>query len=59
MKIFGCLSFLDVKICRKNRNFVTSVYQKPTFSKVFTNYESLIPTYQKIGALGTLAIGVW
>ena len=41
------LSFLDVKICHKNCKFVTSVYRKPTFSGVFTNYETFIPTYQK------------
>ena len=45
------LSFLDAKICRKNGKFVTSVYRKPTFSGVFTNYESFIPTYQKRGLL--------
>ena len=48
------LSFLDVKICRKNGKFVTSVYIKPTFSGVFTNYESFISTYQKRGLLHTL-----
>ena len=50
----GSLSFLDVEICRKNVKFVTSVYRKPTFSGVFTNYESFIPTYQKRGLLHTL-----
>ena len=50
----GSLSFLDVKICRKNGKFVTSVYRKPTFSGVFTNYESLIPTYQKTWLLHIL-----
>ena len=50
----GSLSFLDVKICCKNGKFVTSVYRKPTFSGVFTNYESFIPTYQKRGLLHTL-----
>ena len=48
------LSFLDVKICRKNRKFVTSVYRKPTFSGVYTSYESFIRTYQKRGLLHTL-----
>ena len=43
----GSLLFLDVKIYRKNSKFVTSVYRKPTFSGLFTNYESFIPTYQK------------
>ena len=50
----GSLSFLDVKMCRKNGKFVTSVYRKPTFSGVFTNYESFIPTYQKRRLLHTL-----
>ena len=50
----GSLSFLDVKACRKNGKFVTSVYRKPTFSGVFTNYERFIPTYQKRGLLHTL-----
>ena len=45
----GSLSFLDIKICRKNGKFVTSVYRKPTFRGVFTNYESFIPAYQKRG----------
>ena len=53
-KNVGSLSFLDVKICRKNGKFVTSVYRKPTFSGVFTSYESFIPTYQKRGLLHTL-----
>ena len=50
----GSLSFLGVKICRKNGKFVTSVYRKPTFSGVFTNYESFIPTCQKRELLYTL-----
>ena len=49
----GWLSFLDFKICRKNGKFVTRVYRKPTFSGVFTNYESFIPTYQKRELLHT------
>ena len=36
-KNIGSLLFLDVKICRKNGKFVTSVYRKPTFSGVFTH----------------------
>ena len=38
------LSFLDTKISRENNKFVTSVYCKPTFSGVFTNFESYIYT---------------
>ena len=43
------LLLFDVKICRKNDRFITSVYKKPTFSgvrEVLTNYESFIPPYQ-------------
>ena len=54
MENVGSLLFLDVKICRKNGKFVASVHRKPTFSWVFTNYESFIPTYQKRGLLHTL-----
>ena len=43
----GSLSFLDVKICRKNGKFVASVDRKPTFSGVFTNYENLIPSTKR------------
>ena len=50
----GSLLVLDVKICRKNGEFLTSVYRKPTFSVAFTNYESFISTYQKRGLLHTL-----
>ena len=50
----GSLSFLDVRICRKNGKFVTTIYRKPRFSGVFTNYESFIPTYQNRGLLHTL-----
>ena len=51
---FGSLSFLDVKICRKNGKFLTSVYRKPTFNGVFISYEYFVPTYQKRGLLHTL-----
>ena len=35
-------SFLDIKITRHNQQFKTSVYRKPTFSGVFTHYESYL-----------------
>ena len=41
-------SFLDIKITRHNQQFKTSVYRKPTFSGVFTHYESYLDqTYKK------------
>ena len=36
-------SFSDVKICRENNKFTTSVFKKPNFSGVFTNFDSFIP----------------
>ena len=41
------LSFLDIKIVRENNKFTNSVYRKPTFSGVFTNFESFIPNSYK------------
>ena len=35
-------SFLDIKTTRHNQQFKTSVYRKPTFSGVFTPYESYL-----------------
>ena len=32
----GCLSFLDVSIFHENWKFATNVYQKKTFSGVYT-----------------------
>ena len=50
----GSLSFLDIKISRENNKLVTSVYRKPTFSEVFTNFESFIPDIYKRGLVETL-----
>ena len=48
------LSFLDITITRENNKFVTSVYRKPTFSGIFTNFESFIPEMHKRGLIETL-----
>ena len=47
-------SFLDVKICRENNKFITSVFRKPTFSGAFTNFDSFIPISYKHGLVNTL-----
>ena len=47
-------SFLDVKICRENDRFTTSIYRKPTFSGVFTHFDSFIPASYKHGLVDTL-----
>ena len=43
-----------IKICRENNKLTISVYRKPTFSGVFTNFKSSIPTVQKFDLLYTL-----
>ena len=50
----GSLSFLDITITSENNKFVTSVYHKPTFSGVFTNFESFIPDMHICGSVETL-----
>ena len=35
--------FLDIKVIRSDTTFITSVYRKPTFSGVYTNYNSFLP----------------
>ena len=45
------ISFLDIKITRDNNKFMTSVYRKPTFSGVFTNFGSFIPKSYKYNLL--------
>ena len=50
----GSLSFLDIKISRENNKCVTSVYRKPTFTGVFTNFESFILDIYKRGLIETL-----
>ena len=48
------ISFLDIKISRDKNRFTTSVYRKPTFSGLFTNFESLILKSYKYNLLFTL-----
>ena len=46
--------FLDVHINREDKIFTTSVYRKPTFSGVYTHFDSCLSTY-KFGAVYTFA----
>ena len=48
------VSFLDIKISRDNNKFTTSVYCKPTFNRVFTNFGGFIPKSHKYKWLFTL-----
>ena len=44
----GPMPFLDISIERENGLFGTSVYRKPTFSGVYTNFLSFIPVSYQI-----------
>ncbi|XP_057305452.1 uncharacterized protein LOC130642384 [Hydractinia symbiolongicarpus] len=49
------LSFLDISITRDvDRKFITSIYRKPTFSGVYTHFDSFIPESYKFGLIYTL-----
>ena len=49
------MSFLDIEVSRKKGKLVTTVYRKPTFSGVYTHFESFLPTIYKFGMVYTLA----
>ena len=51
----GKLSFLDIEVSREKGNFVTTVYRKPTFSGVYTHFESFLPKVYKFVMVYTLA----
>ena len=48
------MSFPDVNIIREKDKFTPSVYRKPTFSGIYTNFDSFLPSSNKIGLLHTL-----
>ena len=49
------LPFLDIDILRSNGKFSTSVYRKPTFTGLFTNFHSFTPlTYKRCLVSGLL-----
>ena len=50
----GSIAFLDIKITSDNNKFMTSIYHKPTFSRVLTNFGSFIPKSYKYKLLFTL-----
>ena len=45
------LSFLYVEIIRQQGKFTTTIYRKPTFSGLYTNYESFLPAVYKFGVV--------
>ena len=53
-EVKGSLPFLDVLISRNKEGFTTTVYHKPTFSGVYSNFNSFIADEYKHGLLFTL-----
>ena len=53
------LSFLDILISRDQNKFITSIYRKSTFSGVYTNFKSFIPTEYKHGLIFSLLFRVF
>ena len=51
----GKQKFLDVNVFREEGKFVTNVYPKPTFSRVYTHCESYLSATYKFGMVYTLA----
>ena len=49
------LSFLDEEVSRERNKFVTTVNRKPTFSGVYTHFDSFLPATYKFGMIYTLA----
>ena len=53
-EISRSLSFLNVRIFRENKRFVTSAFRKDTFSGVCTSFISFIPLEYKFDLVPTL-----
>ena len=49
------MSFPDVQVIHENEKFTTSVYPKPTFSEVHTQFGRFLPSIYKFGTVYTLA----
>ena len=48
------LSLLDVEIIREQGRYTTTIYRKPTFSDVYSNFECFLPSVYKFGMVYTL-----
>ena len=48
------LSFLDAEVIREQGKFTVTVYRRPTFSGVYSNFESFLPSVYKFGMVYTL-----
>ena len=51
-------NFLDVKVIREDKVFTTSVYRKPSFSGVYTQFDSYTPLNYKFSVVILLFFAV-
>ena len=58
-EVNGSLPFLDVLVSRNKEGFTTTVYHKPTFSGVYSNFNSFIADEYKHGLIFTLIFGIF
>ena len=58
-EVNGSLPFLDVLISRNKEGFTTTVYHKPTFSGVYSNFNSFIADEYKHGLIFTLLFRIF
>ena len=49
------LPFMDVLVQRRNGRFLRSVYRKPTFTGLYTRWDSFAPTHQKVALIKSLS----
>ena len=49
------MSFLDIPIILEDKTFTTFIYRKPTFSGVYTHFDSFLPSTYKFGTVYILA----
>lgn len=57
-EVDSSLSFLDILANRSLSGFVSFVYRKPTFTGLYTCWDSFYPMKRKINLIKTLAIGL-
>ena len=50
----GKLNFLDITVEKTGNGFATSIYRKPTFSGLYSHFDSFIPEEYKKGLIMTL-----
>ena len=50
----NCLNFLYVKVIREDNFFTTSVYRAPSFSGVYTYFDSYMPLNYKFSLVSTI-----